>query len=92
MLLGSVALAGCDQEPQKRHVYKSLRDCSEEWGIEKCDPATGGQPTGYYYGPSFSGSSYSGPHGGTSPPGSRAVGTVSRGGFGSSASSHGSGS
>lgn len=92
VLLGSIALAGCDEEPQTRHVYKSLRDCTEEWGIEKCEPATGGHPTGYYYGPGFRGSTYSGARIGTAPPGSRAVGTVSRGGFGSSASSHGSGS
>ena len=94
VLLGSMALAGCDEEPQSRHVYKSLRDCTEEWGIQKCEPATGGHPTGYYYGPSFRGSTYSGTSVGShhAQPGSRAVGTVGRGGFGSSASSHGGGS
>lgn len=94
VLLGSISLAGCDEAPQTRHVYKSLRDCTEEWGIEKCEPATGSHPRGYYYGPDFRGSTYSGSHvgAGGSPPGTRAVGTVSRGGFGSSASSHGSGS
>lgn len=92
VLLGSVSLTGCDQEPDQRHVYKSLRDCTEEWGIQKCEPATGGHPSGYYYGPSFRGSTYGGSHAGLRAPGTRAVGTVSRGGFGSSASAHGGGS
>jgi uncharacterized protein YgiB involved in biofilm formation len=96
VLLGTISLAGCEQEPEQRHVYKSLRDCTEEWGIEKCDPADNRHPTGYYYGPSYRGSTYSGSHMGGSgavrPPGSRAVGSVSRGGFGSSASAHGGGS
>lgn len=92
VLLGSIPLAGCDQEAQSRHVYKSLRDCSEEWGIEKCEPATGDHPVGHYYGPSFRGSTYVGPQAGAVRPGSRAIGTVSRGGFGSSAAGHGGGS
>ncbi|MBI4989518.1 MAG: hypothetical protein HZC23_11920 [Rhodocyclales bacterium] len=92
VLLGTISLAGCEEEPQTRHVYKSLRDCTEEWGIQKCEPATGGHPTGYYYGPSFRGGTYTGAHAGAMRPGSRAVGTVSRGGFGTSASGHGGGS
>ena len=96
VLLGTISLAGCEQEPEQRQVYKSLRDCSEEWGIQKCDPATGGHPAGYYYGPSFRGSAHtagtSHTAGTTHTTGSRAVGTVSRGGFGSSASAHGGGS
>jgi len=93
VLLGTVSLAGCDQEPEQRHLYRSLRDCTEEWGMQKCEPATGGHPTGYYYGPSFRGSSHAGAaSGGLRTPGTRAVGTVSRGGFGSSASAHGGGS
>lgn len=96
VLLGTFSLAGCEQEPERRHVYKSLRDCTEEWGIQKCDPADNRHPTGYYYGPGFRGGTYGGTHMGSSDamrqPGSRAVGTVSRGGFGSSASAHGGGS
>lgn len=93
VLLGSVSLSGCDQEPEQRHLYKSLRDCTEEWGMQKCEPATGGHPTGYYYGPSFRGSTHFGTTtGGARAPGTRAVGTVSRGGFGTSASAHGGGS
>lgn len=73
----------------------------------KCEPVrTGSSSSGrggytHYYGPSYSHGSYGSPNtvhdaGTTSQarPGSRAIGTahVSRGGFGSSASSHGSGS
>lgn len=99
VLLGTISIAGCDNQPQERQVYKSLRDCTEEWGIQKCDPADNRYPTGHYYGPGYHVGSYGGYSGGSvgtvSGPGhtgSRAIGTVSRGGFGSSAGFHGGGS
>lgn len=101
VLLGSISIAGCDRTPQEQQVYKSLRDCSEEWGIQKCDPADNRYPTGHYFGPSYgaggfhsSGASVgtAGTVSGAGPGGSRAIGTVSRGGFGSSAGFHGGGS
>jgi hypothetical protein len=90
----------------RRDVYASQADCVQDWGAElgKCEPvrrtSSSGSSYTHYYGPSYSHGSY----GSTSTahtagtttqarPGSRAVGTahVSRGGFGSSASAHGSG-
>jgi len=93
VLVGTVSLSGCNQEPQQRSVYKSLRDCSEEWGIEKCDPADKRYSTGHYYGPSYLGAYVGRGTGGAMD--TRSIGTVSsasRGGFGSSAFGHSRGS
>lgn len=98
VLLGAVIVAGCDQAPQSRYVYRSLKDCSEEWGLAKCDPAEG-YPQGWYFGPTMSGegshTTSSGSRIGWSggqPQGSQhAVGTVSRGGFGAHGGGHSGG-
>jgi uncharacterized protein YgiB involved in biofilm formation len=91
----------------RRDMYASQADCTQDWGSDpsKCEPvrrtSSGGSSYTHYYGPSYSHGSYGSTNtthdaGTTSQarPGSRAIGTahVSRGGFGSSASSHGSGS
>ena len=91
----------------RRDLYTSQADCMQDWGADpaKCEPArqTGRSGSSYthYYGPTYSHGSYGSTSntfdaGSTSAarPGSRAVGTayVSRGGFGGSASSHGSSS
>lgn len=94
-------------ETLRRDVYASQTDCVQDWGADpaKCEPVrqTGRSGSSYthYYGPSYPHGSYGStrtahPEGIQSDarPGSRAIGTahVSRGGFGSSASSHSSGS
>ncbi|MBK8740603.1 MAG: hypothetical protein IPM02_14260 [Betaproteobacteria bacterium] len=105
VLLGAAALAGCDNQDERRDLYASKQDCVHDWGDEtKCEPApasaangqshTGG---GHYWGPYYAGNSYrSGSSGSpaSSPvrSGSRAIGSssVGRGGFGSSSSAHSS--
>jgi len=94
-------------ETLRRDMYASQADCAQDWGADptKCEPVRQSGRTGssstHYYGPSYPHGSYGSTRstyaeGSTSEarPGSRAVGTahVSRGGFGSSASSHGSSS
>lgn len=88
----------------RRDVYASQADCVQDWGTEpgKCEPAghtSSGSTYSRYYGPTYTHGSYGSTstahNAGTTTqprPGSRAVGTahVSRGGFGSSASAHGS--
>jgi uncharacterized protein YgiB involved in biofilm formation len=91
----------------QRDIYASQTDCVQDWGAEpaKCEPfrstSSGGSSYTHYYGPSYShgnyGSSGNALRAGAiseARPGSRAMGTahVSRGGFGASSSSHGSGS
>jgi uncharacterized protein YgiB involved in biofilm formation len=92
----------------RRDVYTSRSDCVLDWGDDpaKCEPVRSGSTSSgssytHYYGPTYSHGSYGSNGtvlnpGSTSEarPGSRAMGTVhvSRGGFGSSASSHGAGS
>ncbi len=89
----------------RRDMYTSRADCAQDWGAEpaKCEPfrstTSGGGSYTHYYGPAYPhggyGSSTNGTHNAgatTAPrPGSHAMGTahVSRGGFGSGASSHG---
>ena len=106
VLLGAAALTACaDQDEQKRDVYASKQDCVKDWGDEtKCDPApaAAGQGrthsgSGFFWGPMYSGAAHRWANSGTSSlspvrSGSHAVGSssISRGGFGSSASSHSS--
>lgn len=107
VLLGAAALAGCSEQPgMRRDLYATKQDCISDWGDEKrCEVApaattsgsSGRSSSGYYYGPSYR----PGDHGhnsdanSTAPrSNSRAVSSsmVSRGGFGSSGSSHASSS
>lgn len=97
-----------DSDDQRRDLYASKQDCVQDWGDEKkCEPAPPGTTSsrphsggGYWWGPTYSSSSYrtgssSSSTGWTSArSGSRAVSTssFSRGGFGHSASAHGSSS
>jgi hypothetical protein len=105
VLIGAAALAGCDDAADggppfaRRDTYASLEDCQKDWGrSEQCEPVAGsasrgGGTSGYgvrYYGPWYGATSAS-----TGPrPGSHASGSMSvaRGGFGSTAGLHSSGS
>ena len=92
VLIGSAALHGCGDDPQPvaRDLYRTRADCHLDWGDDpkKCEPVSSGPHAGYFYGPSYTtGHSTSS----LARAGSRAVSThVSRGGFGASASAHGS--
>ncbi|HYC48912.1 MAG TPA: hypothetical protein VED01_25830 [Burkholderiales bacterium] len=97
VLIGTAALQGCgrDEQTATRDVYKSRQDCLRDWGgdPQKCEQQTSGPHAGYFLGPLMYGAGRSGfSSGGAMPPrkGSSAIGstTVSRGGFGSSASAH----
>ena len=104
VLIGATALAGCGDDDSRRDLYASKQDCVQDWGDEKkCEAAPAGTTSsrphsghGYFWGPIYSGSSY---RTGTSSTGSTAVrsgsraissSSFSRGGFGSSSSSHSS--
>ena len=99
VLIGAAALSACGEKPETatRDVYRNAADCKRDWGDDdkKCERQTSGTHSGYYYGPSY-GHSTSSSTGTTLAPrsGSNAISstTVSRGGFGSSASSHSSSS
>jgi uncharacterized protein YgiB involved in biofilm formation len=92
-------------ETLRRDVYASQADCMQDWGADpaKCEArqtSSGGRSYTNYYGPGYSHGSYGSTRNTYAEgsqtearPGSRAIGTahVSRGGFGSSASSHSSG-
>jgi uncharacterized protein YgiB involved in biofilm formation len=91
-LIGTVAIS-CGQSGY-RQQYKSKEDCLADWNSpEKCEQAPYGSTSHYYpgfwYGP-FVGGSYRQ----SAQTTSRAMGTtsVTRGGFGSSASFHSGGS
>ena len=88
VLLGGMSLAACG-DGQERQVYASPEDCREEWGEERCEPAGSGHPHGHTYGPSYHRGSPPQRLGPSGAQPSKAVGTVSRGGFGRSAASHG---
>jgi uncharacterized protein YgiB involved in biofilm formation len=106
VLLGTAALAACDDQSERRDLYASKQDCVQDWGDEtKCEPAPNASTTtgrshtggGYFWGPLYSGNSYRSSGAGNGAlgaarSGSRAIGSgsISRGGFGSSASSHSS--
>ena len=101
VLIGVAALGGCGGDDSRRDVYATREDCLADWGnkAEDCTPATEDKhrSRGYYYGPSYTHSSGVGSSGTTwtrSSGASRSIGTssgTSRGGFGSSSSSHSSG-
>src|SRR5690349_18911659 len=98
VLIGTATLSGCGKEEvaTQRDVYRTRADCQADWGSDpnKCEPAMTGTSHvgGYYYGPIYRGGT--GDAGSTGIPryGSRAMSTtqVTRGGLGSSASSHSS--
>ena len=106
VLIGAAALHGCgndDDETAARDVYKSRADCQRDWGDDaaKCEQQASGPHSGMFYGPLMYGLGRMGAGSGrnaqsTMAPrqGSNAVGTthVPRGGFGSSARAHSSGS
>jgi uncharacterized protein YgiB involved in biofilm formation len=104
VLIGAAALQGCgnDEETATRDVYRTRADCQRDWGDDatKCEQQRSGSHSGMFYGPLMYGMGRMGAGPGvasesTMAPrkGSNAVGstTVSRGGFGSSASAHSSG-
>ena len=97
VLIGAAALHGCgrdEEETATRDVYRTRADCQRDWGDDprKCERQSSGTHSGFWYGPSYgTGSSTS--YGSTLPArkGSSAIGsTVTRGGFGASASAHSS--
>lgn len=99
VLIGAAALQGCgeDAETATRDVYRTRADCQRDWGDDatKCETVRSGPHAGYFYGPSYGYGRSGASTGSTLAPrsGSSAVGStsVSRGGFGSSASAHSSG-
>jgi uncharacterized protein YgiB involved in biofilm formation len=106
ILLGVAALAGCNDQDERRDLYASKQDCVKDWGDEtKCESAPDSANTtghshsggGFFWGPSYFGSGLrsSGASSSalsTARSGSHSIGSssVSRGGFGSSASAHSS--
>ena len=101
VLIGAAALQACgrDQETATRDVYRSRADCQRDWGDDpqKCEAAGPGAHSGFFYGPLLygltRGAGSAANNTGAPRPGTNAVGTtqITRGGFGSSASAHGSG-
>jgi uncharacterized protein YgiB involved in biofilm formation len=104
VLVGAAALQGCGGEDEKatRDVYRTRADCQRDWGddAKKCEQQTSGPHSGFFYGPLMYGMGrMAGGSGLTSQSamaprkGNNAIGstTVTRGGFGSSASAHSSG-
>ena len=98
VLMGSITLAACgDEAVQQRDVYASLDGCAKDWGRpEKCEAAPSQSPTNrgsshVYLGPPYASRVDSAGKPLTSNLAHRTV-SVSRGGFGSSAGAHGSGS
>ena len=86
VVMGVLAMGSYGQS--QNYLYKSKKDCMDDWGSEQScqEPQAGSRyyRTGYYYGPRYgtmfrSGSNHS-----------VGVASVSRGGFGSLASFHGS--
>jgi hypothetical protein len=102
VLLGVAALAGCDRSDETRNDLSTTReDCLADWGNkpEDCklstDPAHTGR--GLWLGPSYPLGFWGGGWGGgtshsigSSTYSSSSSGSVSRGGFGSTGSSHSS--
>ena len=98
-------LAGCGNLESgggsSRDVYANLEACKADWGApgacEEIDPKRSAIGTSSYYGPRYYSRTGGSGFTSTSRPGSRSSGTissssVSRGGFGASASRHGGGS
>lgn len=105
VLIGAATLHGCGNDEEQtgtRDVYKSRADCQRDWGEDaaKCEQQSSGSHSGMFFGPLMYGMGRMGAVGGNAQstmaprPGSSAVGSTSvpRGGFGSSARSHSSGS
>ena len=86
VVMGALAMGSYGQG--SNYLYKSKKDCLDDWGSEQScqEPQTGSRyyRTGYYYGPRYGTIFRSGSN--------RSIGvaSVSRGGFGSLASFHGS--
>ena len=105
VLIGAASLQACGDAPQEamqRDLYDNRAKCVQDWGDEKkCEPVADGRNRGYWYGPAYSWGRGGYAPGGTDadssravPKGSNAVGAqrVARSGFGSTSSSHSSGS
>jgi uncharacterized protein YgiB involved in biofilm formation len=101
VLISTAALQACGskEEAGTRDVYRSRADCQRDWGDDdkKCEAQSSGPHAGYFYGPMMYGFGRSGTSTGTTlgpRQGTNAIASthVSRGGFGSSASAHSSGS
>lgn len=93
VLMGSLSLAACGESVQQRDVYATREDCAVDWGEpgKNCEPVRD-QHTGAwrYHGPMYS---YGERPATRNAGASRAVAShVTRGGFGSMAAAHGSGS
>jgi uncharacterized protein YgiB involved in biofilm formation len=99
VLISAAALQACGENKQTetRDVYRTRADCQRDWGQDeqKCEPVRSGAHSGFFYGPSYGYGRTGSTAGSSLAPrsGSNAVSstTVSRGGFGSSASAHSSG-
>ena len=94
VLIGTAAISGCGEDPPAtaRDLYRSRADCQVDWGEDarKCEAVSSGPHSGYWYGPHYNTARTTTD---IARPGSRAMSThVSRSGFGSSASAHGSSS
>lgn len=93
-LIGTVALANTHcGENGYRNIYKTKADCQADWSSGNCEDIPQGSSdyySGRYYGPYVSSRSRMA---GQTSHASKSVGisSVSRGGFGSSSSSHSSG-
>jgi hypothetical protein len=83
--MGALAMTSYGQS--NNYLYKSKKDCLDDWGSEQScvepPPGSSHYRTGYYYGPRY---------GSYTRTGSRSIGavSVSRGGFGSLGSFHSS--
>ena len=107
VLISAAALSSCgdSDEQATRDVYRNQADCKRDWGDDKkCEQVSSGPHAGMFYGPMMYGLGSAMGRGGAGlapRPGSNAVaraqaaprggGSVSRGGFGSSASSYSAG-
>lgn len=104
----ALSACGDSDDGSRRDLYASKRDCVQDWGDEtKCGAAPAGTTSsrphtggGYFWGPTYTtsgsraGASSSSIGSTMARSGSRAIASssFSRGGFGSSGSSHGSSS
>ena len=104
VLIGAASLPACSDEEDTatRDVYRTRADCQRDWGDDpkKCEQQSSGHHSGFFYGPlmygmgRMAGGSGAASQSAMAPrKGSNAIGstTVTRGGFGSSASAHSSG-
>lgn len=84
VLAGS--LSGCGEPVPQQDAYRSLADCTRDWGNPtQCQPVRDGRyASNYYYGPSHFGSTYSD---GRPKPSPNAMDAITRPKAGSSAAS-----